>query len=160
MRTEPDRRVGKATACPPTHACAKTVGTAQMRLCPPYDSGVTRLPDGQIKCASTKSKSSPSCKNILIFRNHKSVYIVSHPASQEGRFAVVTNVDAGCDGRGCAFDERRRSGRRSRVVLTPRRWCQVGGAICWRRWQKSPITGESSKETVKPLRGECRAFPV
>jgi hypothetical protein len=27
---------------------------------------------------------------------------------------------AGCDGRGCAFDERRKSGRQSRVVLTPR----------------------------------------
>ncbi len=26
-----------------------------------------------------------------------------------------------------ANDERRRGGRRSRVVLTPRRWCQVGG---------------------------------
>jgi hypothetical protein len=25
-----------------------------------------------------------------------------------------------------------------------------------RRWQKSPVTGESTKETVKPLRGESR----
>jgi hypothetical protein len=41
----------------------------------------------------------------LIFRNRKSVYIYRRPASQEGRFAVVTNVDAGRDGRGCAFDE-------------------------------------------------------
>jgi hypothetical protein len=23
-----------------------------------------------------------------------------------------------------------------------------------------PVTGESTKETVKPLRGECRAIPV
>jgi hypothetical protein len=29
-----------------------------------------------------------------------------------------------------------------------------------RRWQTSPVTGESTKETVKPLRGECRANPV
>ncbi len=36
--------------------------------------------------------SSPSRKNILIFRNRKSVYIYRHPASQEGRFAVVTSV--------------------------------------------------------------------
>src|SRR6266852_535941 len=42
-------------------------------------------------------------------------------------------------------------GRRSRVVLTPRRWCQVGGVIRWRRWQESPITGESTKETVKTI---------
>jgi hypothetical protein len=33
----------------------------------------------------------------------------------------------GCGGRGGAIDEQRSSGRRSRVVLTPRRWCQVGG---------------------------------
>ena len=39
--------------------------------------------------------SSPSCKNILIFRNRKSVYIHGHPASPEGRLAIVT--DAGRD---------------------------------------------------------------
>ena len=43
-------------------------------------------------------------------------------------------------------------GRRSRVVLTPRRWRQV----LWRysarrRWQKSPVAGESTKETVKTI---------
>jgi hypothetical protein len=42
-------------------------------------------------------------------------------------------------------------GRRSRVVLTPRRWCQIGGAIRRRRWQTSPVTGESTKETVKTI---------
>jgi len=39
--------------------------------------------------------------------------------------AIVTNVGTGCGGRGGAFDEQRQSGRRSRVVLTPRRWRQV-----------------------------------
>src|SRR6267154_3907624 len=55
-------------------------------------------------------------------------------------------------------------GRRSRVVLTPRRWRQVLRRLvrlnragqnlqsAGRRWQKSPIAGESTKETVKPLR--------
>jgi hypothetical protein len=42
-------------------------------------------------------------------------------------------------------------GRRSRVVLTPRRWRQVGGIFRWRRWQQSPVTGESTKETVKTI---------
>jgi hypothetical protein len=32
---------------------------------------------------------------------------------------------AGCGGRGCAIDEQRSSGRRSRVVLAPRCWRQV-----------------------------------
>jgi hypothetical protein len=62
-------------------------------------------PTGKSSAHPAKSKSSPFRKNILIFRNRKSVYIYRHPASQEGRFAVVTKVDAGCDGRGCAFDE-------------------------------------------------------
>jgi hypothetical protein len=34
-------------------------------------------------------------KNILIFRNRKSVYIYRHPVPQEGRLAIVT--DAGRD---------------------------------------------------------------
>jgi hypothetical protein len=54
-------------------------------------------------------------------------------------------------------------GRRSRVVLTPRRWRQGGGRhLCptglsrgasfrRRRWQSSPVTGESTKETVKTI---------
>jgi hypothetical protein len=50
-----------------------------------------------------------------------------------------------------AADERVACGRRSRVVLTPRRWRQVGGAIRRRRWQTSPVTGESSKETVNTI---------
>jgi hypothetical protein len=47
-------------------------------------------------------------------------------ARKEGRFAVVTNV--GCGMRWTLWrraDERRQRGRRSRVVLTPRRWRQV-----------------------------------
>ena len=50
-----------------------------------------------------------------------------------------------------AADERVACGRRSRVVLTPRRWRQVGGAIRRRRWQTSPVTGESAKETVNTI---------
>jgi hypothetical protein len=49
-------------------------------------------------------------------------------------------------------DERRQRGRRSRVVLMPRRWHQVGGMIRRRWWQESPITRESTKETVKTNR--------
>src|SRR6202453_1307493 len=37
-------------------------------------------------------------------------------------------------------------GRRSRVVLTPRRWRQVGGRHFRQRWwQTSPVTRESTK---------------
>jgi len=40
---------------------------------------------------------------------------------------------------------------------------QVGddaSASRWRRWQQSPVAGESTKETVKPSRRECRLRPV
>jgi hypothetical protein len=36
--------------------------------------------------------SSPSCKNILIFRNSKSVYLFAIPFRQEGRCANVINA--------------------------------------------------------------------
>ena len=39
--------------------------------------------------------SSPSCKNILIFRNNKSLVYFRRPVPLEGRFAIVT--DAGWD---------------------------------------------------------------
>jgi len=51
-------------------------------------------------------------------------------------------------------------GRRSRVVLTPRRRRQVCEKTRRRRRQESPISGESTKETVKTTRvRECRVFP-
>jgi hypothetical protein len=51
-------------------------------------------------------------------------------------------------------------GRRSRVVLTPRRWRQVGGNnFCWRRWQESPVTWESAKQPLKPLRAGMPGDP-
>jgi hypothetical protein len=76
------------------------------------------------------------------------------PRSLGGALRIVMTLGAGCGGRdwlratnaaGC--------GRRSRVVLTPRRWRQVFAGVTFRRrrWQKSPVTGESAKETVKSI---------
>src|SRR5579872_5238738 len=56
------------------------------------------------------------------------------PSRQEGRLAIVTN--AGRDAMDASLRKRRmreERGRRSRVVLAPRRWCQVGEMIS-RRW--------------------------
>src|SRR5579872_799199 len=53
----------------------------------------------------------------------------------------------------------RRHGRRSRVVLTSRRWRQPGdNAYALRRgwWQESPITREITKQPLKPPRRESR----
>ena len=58
-----------------------------------------------------------------------------------------------------ATDERGFGVRRSRVVLTPRRWRQVVAGSCFRRGDgvKKPVTGESTKQAVKPLRREGRS---
>jgi hypothetical protein len=51
-------------------------------------------------------------------------------------------------------DERWRRGRRSRVVLSPRRWRQIREdtfRVSRMTVTKSPVTGESTKETVKTI---------
>jgi hypothetical protein len=61
-------------------------------------------------------------------------------------------LGTGCGGRG-GFEKTNDAdrGRRSRVVLTPRRWRQICGVIRKRRWQQSPVTEKSTKETVKTI---------
>ena len=54
-------------------------------------------------------------------------------------------------------DERRQGGRRSRVVLTPRRWRQVSWSLPRSdggKRARSP--GRARSKPLKPLRGECR----
>ena len=112
--------------------------------------GSIQQPDGQI----SKKLSSPLCKNILVFRSRKSLSYLPSSRPGRGALAIVTNVGAGCGGRGGAFDEQRQCGRRSRVVLTPRRWRQVPGKqASWeRRWQESRSPGRSRRKPLKPLR--------
>src|SRR6478752_4052398 len=56
-----------------------------------------------------------------------------------------------------APDENAASVRRSRVVLAPRPWRYVGGSLpAGNGGKKGRFPGESTKETVKPLRGESR----
>ena len=73
----------------------------------------------------------------------------------EGRFAIVTKRGAGdaVDAK-APKDERCLCGRRSRGVLISRRWYQpADDAEASRRgwWQESPITRETTKETVKAI---------
>src|ERR1700720_160920 len=104
-------------------------------ICPPSKSAP----------ASEKSLSSRESKNISLNPSGKSVAPLPPSRPSEGRLAIVT--DAGRDAVDAieSEDERHQRGRRSRVVLTPRRWRQGRGAIRERRWQKSPVTGESTK---------------
>ena len=111
--------------------------------------------------------SSPSRKNILIFRIHKSVYISRHPASQEGRFAVVTDV--GC---GMRWTRQRRSANTLRgraALMRTAKSCgpdaptlasslRIQFAGDGGKQARSP--GRARRNPLKPLRGECRVIPV
>jgi hypothetical protein len=102
----------------------------------------------------------PSCQSAAVDFEPKSPAIFAHPVPHEGRIAIVTDVGAGCGGR-----ERRQEtndvacGRRSRVVLTPRRWCQVGDDASHHagdggKQARSP--GRARNKPLKPLRREGR----
>jgi hypothetical protein len=102
----------------------------------------------------------PSAKIFSFSSGPNHLFIHRHPVPHErGVSRSSRTLGAGSDGRGCALDEQHGGGRRSRVVLTPRRWRQVDGAIRQRWWQESPVTKESSKETVTPSRREGRVTP-
>jgi hypothetical protein len=87
------------------------------------------LPDGQISAAPTICLSSPFCKNILIFRIGKSVYIVSIPShkrdvSRSSRTLVRDAMDD--------VQRARRADwrvRRSRVVLAPKAGVKSAGTF-------------------------------
>ena len=83
---------------------------------------------------------------------------VSSP--QEGRFATVTDVGKECGGRagvaGRAIPARTaKSCGSGAPTLASRSW-----VILRTTGQQRPVPGKSTKETVKPSRGECRLIPV
>ena len=57
----------------------------------------------------------------FVFSENVPLLQLSCPRS-EGRIAVVTDVEAGCDGRGYIVRRAMSCGRRSRVVLAPLGW--------------------------------------
>jgi hypothetical protein len=70
---------------------------------------------------------------------------------------------AGCDVDAVVrADERHYGGRRSRVVLTPRRWRQVGENYisAGDGGNKARSPGRARRKPLKPLRRECRVIPM
>ena len=94
-----------------------------------------QIPTHARKLECSKSDAGPCSSAQLLAEHFSSVFqnyvVMSSPSrlDAEGRIAIVTTREAGLrwtQGRRARFiraDERRRCGRRSRVVLTPRRWC-------------------------------------
>jgi len=131
---------------------ARTVGTAQARLCPPYEAttviaseakqsiflcaaamdcfagarndgtkfgatSLTDLPVGSFRKLASGRLSSPRAKNISVFPKCKSGVYLTPSRLAGGALRIVTNVEAGCGGRGrCRKTGGASRGRRSRVV--------------------------------------------
>jgi len=131
-------------------------GTLPPSLFEPRRTGRFASPAGK----SAAGLSSPFPKNIPLRALPKSTLELPPSCPTEGRLAIVT--DAGRD----AVDARRRErrtrvprGRQSRVVLTPRRWCQVGGGnSADDGGKKARSPRRARRKPLKPLRGECRAI--
>jgi hypothetical protein len=86
------------------------------------------------------------------------IHISAIPSHTEGRLAIVTNA-----GRDAVDAARHKTNdvarvRRSRVVLTPRRWCQVGGNQPLMMVARKPGhqgEREVSRKTTAQGRPEC-----
>src|SRR4029079_17715023 len=109
--------------------------------------GTTRLPapDGQITVQPSREKYFAFAVGQISATSSR------HPVPlQEGRFAIVTNVGCGMRWTRRCARRARQCVRRSRVVLTPRRWCQVLGKL-------TLLRGDGGKKARSP--GRARSKP-
>ena len=119
------------------------------------------VPDGQISLFCGFCLSSPVYKNISLSASGKSNLQLAPSCPIEGRCATSRNAGRDAVDADALSDEGRGGGRRSRVVLTPRRWCQVCGCkSAGDGGKKARSPGRVRRKPLKPLRGECRVIPV
>jgi len=99
-------------------------------------------------------------KKYFCFRSQISHILcrLSFPTHGRGRLAIVTDARPGSGGRDSAVIEgaARETGRRSVWVLMPRCLASSLREEGSGRVEERPITGEITKENVKPLRGDGR----
>jgi len=128
----------------------------------PAPSSIYEYARSQLICLTGKlliGVSSPLRKKIPLHRLVETALLICPSRPTEGRFAIVTNVGQGMRWTRRRADERPARGRRSRMVLMPRRWHQVGGGnSADDGGKKARSPGRVRSKPLKPLRGECRAF--
>ena len=147
----------KSSQCSREARCHTALSNATVRA------RVLAFPHAVI-CPTGKSMSKPSDflsrpvgKNISFRRLVETALLIRHPASQEGRFAVVTDV-------GCGMRwtwQRRVQSLHGRTALVrtakscgpdaPTLASSFAEQSAKRWWQTSPVTKESTKETVKTI---------
>jgi hypothetical protein len=116
-------------------------------------------PDGQIRTALANSPVKSPQRKYFTSRVGQITSRTPRPAPQRG-VAQRHQRGAGCGGRVCALDEWRGRGRRSRVVLTSRRWRQVGGGnSAGDGDKKARSPGRARRKPLKPLRAGMPGDP-
>jgi hypothetical protein len=115
--------------------CRRTAGVVSRIKC----TGTVTLPvkpgaggetedSAHCDCASRRPKFISENPKFGFPSDPNQFYIPCRPRPHKGRFAIVTNVGLGMRWtRVARLTSALSCGRRSRVVLTPRRWRQVGG---------------------------------
>ena len=126
---------GSAKRDPPLFCNRREMGITLTQIRPTRTPSLRSMPMWKVQARQID----PTGKSLLIFgsrvkpRNQKYFAFVVrqitglNPSVSPDKRGVahVTKRAVGCDGRGCADDERHGCVRRSRVVLAPRRWRQV-----------------------------------
>jgi hypothetical protein len=117
---------------------------AMMAVCARATAPQRSVPDGQITCPAPTTKI-----NAFVFEaKHRPNRAVS---SHQGALAIVTDAGRDAMDANTPLTNGAERGRRSRVVLTPRRWRQVLRINRKATVTTKPITGEITKETVKTI---------
>jgi hypothetical protein len=122
--------------------------------------GCPVLPVEGVGLASqTQRQSISDFPNSSLTPNPNHFYIRRRPAPLRGALRNVTDVGRDAVDAAARLTGDAGSGRRSRVVLTPRRWRQVGGSdSSGEGGNKARSPGRARRKPLKPLRGECRVF--
>jgi hypothetical protein len=96
--------------------------------------------------------STPVSKNIPLRVLVDAALLIPPSRPTEGRIAIVTDAGRDAMDAGCASDEST-SARTAKSCGpdAPTLASSFAGLSAERRWQTSPVTGESAKETVKTI---------
>jgi hypothetical protein len=105
---------------------------------------------------------SPPASKILLYELQNWCISLPIPPLRRGTLRpIVTKREAGCDGRESCETIADRRGRRSRVVLSPRRWGQADRDDRSATGASKPGTPRRARRTpLKPLRREGRVASV
>ena len=124
---------------------------------PPFQTRFSfRSPESDLLCLS-----SPAVKNIFVRTRPKSLHIFYRPAPHRGVSRSSRTRSGMRWTRAALLTRAQARGRRSRVVLTPRRWRQVGGgSSAGDGDNKARSPGRARRKPLKPLRAGMPGEPV